>query len=585
MKALEKCPDRKMKAWCTDWIEKRYVPVSYKQLMKKFNRFKANEFIHPDWLHDGRPTAIDPKKLNQKVAEKLEVQGQTVGPKMIKGLVADVRREDLVESGYVPIGITAELSDKTIGRYSTRVRVEVPRADHEVRLTKHVMKKTNSRYTREQSLRSMDSFFNIVGAVHYRICPPFANTAKIEDATEGAKWFYEAVKEANGGLDISPVLPGLITSTDDSTLYHCVEEKDDTAEWVLVKGPTGSRGAFTCEKDEQFKGIKARFRVTLAADQTIGPLCIYLTGLTEDKLSRSKCPSGIYEIPIQGLSYSGAIDPRDETYGYVVCLRSDAGVESVEKRAAAHYHTTKLRPFIEQQRMLLGWEQGTEIPEALTSVSWCDGGQAQLAAITEEEIQQGDAELKMETCKHSSAHSTLEQPCDAGTGFKNIKRNSKKLTSKSQPMSGYNARVHTIMDRERSEGTLVLSASEHRAVKDLICVSPPMISKSFTQDVIDKSFHEPGMTDANTSSFPDGDKLLATIRRPMTVEEYRLIRSSQVGNIKHVVDNGHISDDEYKRLGYPIDIDVFKNEYPCDATISYERASSACEASVTREAT
>jgi hypothetical protein len=45
------------------------------------------------------------------------------------------------------------------------------------------------------------------------------------------------------------------------------------------------------------------------------------------------------------------------------------------------------------------------------------GGHEQLAAIIEEEIQQGDAVLKiMETCKHASAHRTVE--CDTSSGFK-----------------------------------------------------------------------------------------------------------------------------------------------------------------------
>jgi hypothetical protein len=88
-----------------------------------------------------------------------------------------------------------------------------------------------------------------------------------------------------------------------------------------VKGETGARGTFTYEKDGKFTGIKAQFQVTIAADRTIAPICIYLTGLTEEKLSCSKCPGGILEIPIQGLTYSGAIDPRDKLVGYVICLR------------------------------------------------------------------------------------------------------------------------------------------------------------------------------------------------------------------------------------------------------------------------
>jgi hypothetical protein len=75
--------------------------------------------------------------------------------------------------------------------------------------------------------------------------------------------------------------------------------------------------------------------------------------LTEEKLSCSKCPGGILEIPIQGLTYSGAIDPRDESVGYVICLHSDKELESVEKRAAAHYHETSLGLLLKDREFYL----------------------------------------------------------------------------------------------------------------------------------------------------------------------------------------------------------------------------------------
>jgi hypothetical protein len=84
----------------------------------------------------------------------------------------------------------------------------------------------------------MDSAFkSVVGATHYyHVCPPFSNIAKIEDVTECAKQFYDVVKEAHGGLNISPVLLALITSTDDSSaLYHCVEQQDDTMDGYLSR--------------------------------------------------------------------------------------------------------------------------------------------------------------------------------------------------------------------------------------------------------------------------------------------------------------------------------------------------------------
>ena len=66
--------------------------------------------------------------------------------------------------------------------------------------------------------------------------------------------------------------------------------------------------------------------------------------------------------------------------------------------------------------------------------------------------------------------------------------------------------------------------------------------------LINRSFVLSGMIDENTSSFPDGE----------------------VGNIKYVLEKGEVDDEKYDRLGYPIDIDVFGNEYPCNAGITNE---------------
>jgi hypothetical protein len=137
-------------------------------------------------------------------------------------------------------------------------------------------------------------------------------------------------------------------------------------------------------------------------------------------------------------------------------------------------------------------------------------------------------------------------------------------------MSAYKARVHNIFDRLRREEMLVLSPSEHRALKDLICVGPSLMSKSFTQDVINRSFVLAGMIDENMSSFPDGDKLMATIRRLITVEEHKLVLSSEVQNIKHVLEEGVVGEDKYNHFGYPVDMDIFGNEYLCNAGITNE---------------
>jgi hypothetical protein len=50
---------------------------------------------------------VDHDRLNKKVAEKLQVQVQVVGTKMIAELVSEVQNEQLLEDGFVPLGDSA----------------------------------------------------------------------------------------------------------------------------------------------------------------------------------------------------------------------------------------------------------------------------------------------------------------------------------------------------------------------------------------------------------------------------------------------------------------------------------------------
>jgi hypothetical protein len=53
---------------------------------------------------------VDHDRLNKKVAEKLQVQGQAVGTKMIAELVSEVQNEQLIEDGFVPLGDSTTVS-------------------------------------------------------------------------------------------------------------------------------------------------------------------------------------------------------------------------------------------------------------------------------------------------------------------------------------------------------------------------------------------------------------------------------------------------------------------------------------------
>jgi hypothetical protein len=107
MKVLESCPKGAMKEWCTEWKKKNYVHVGYEQITRKFQKYYDGKKIKPNWGQTGRPMIVDHDRLNKKVAEKLQVQVQVVGTKMIAELVSEVQNEQLLEDGFVTLGDSA----------------------------------------------------------------------------------------------------------------------------------------------------------------------------------------------------------------------------------------------------------------------------------------------------------------------------------------------------------------------------------------------------------------------------------------------------------------------------------------------
>ena len=64
--------------------------------------------------------------------------------------------------------------------------------------------------------------------------------------------------------------------------------------------------------------------------------------------------------------------------------------------------------------------------------------------------------------------------------------------------------------------------------------------------------------------------MLNTVRREVTTAEYNLCKSTLPELLKIQLQNGHVSESEYDRLGYPVDLDPCGEEVPKTVTISQE---------------
>ena len=83
-----------------------------------------------------------------------------------------------------------------------------------------------------------------------------------------------------------------------------------------------------------------------------------------------------------------------------------------------------------------------------------------------------------------------------------------------------------------------------------------MTAKSATRNGILHGGLENGMIDRNTKRYPDFNAMLATCKLDPSNKEYKLCIDSFPYPFKLYLENGHVDDEVYERLGFPIDRDV-----------------------------
>lgn len=105
--------------------------------------------------------------------------------------------------------------------------------DPSLGVTKNPKKKTVVRAQAERSLRSTMSFILTVALTSFLVGKPPNNHPSLKmKGTEGSKVFQELVSKCHGGKTIYPILPSLLTSTDDTTLFvHKNKKKKREEGW------------------------------------------------------------------------------------------------------------------------------------------------------------------------------------------------------------------------------------------------------------------------------------------------------------------------------------------------------------------
>ena len=117
------------------------------------------------------------------------------------------------------------------------------------------------------------------------------------------------VSQANNNAPIYSVQPGLVTSTDDTTVFVFKGATKELEGWYLIdrSHDRKSQSSYSNDKGgtDNKNGLRVRLTFTMNGVGMMAAPFITVTGITERELPRSSCPSGVYIMSIPGLCAGG----------------------------------------------------------------------------------------------------------------------------------------------------------------------------------------------------------------------------------------------------------------------------------------
>ena len=281
---------------------------------------------------------------------------------------------------------------------------------------------------------------------------------------------------------------------------------------------------------------------------------ITVTGLTERELPKEGCPSGVLHIAIKGLCVGAAQDLRHDAIGYLTLYRREkckVTQTTAEQRNFAFYRKEVLLPFIALVREnLYGLKMGDPVPYELTAVSWSDGASVQLNAITDEQQQEMDSELKISSNKHSASRTAVEQPCDISPCFRSFRKLANGTSRDDVPAVGLQKKVKIKFAELKQKGILDLSEKKESALLDFLGSYPSIVSRACPTESIARGFLLNGMVDADSKANPDIAMILKTCKDKRKMQTHQALIEDKFGELySESSATGMVSDRFQESLG------------------------------------
>ena len=616
-------------------VKYRMVPIKKTSLYRLSEKSKFG-FIHQaaTWTEvtgDGRKGYLSNRELNDLI---IEIRDMTSGGMALS--TSEVRK--VVRNRIICLfqkRRKAQLLPATIPEHTLNVYVSIIKAQNVFNIYGNVSNKTESRSVAEWSVRSTIAYTMVVAVNHFlpgvpktRFHPKkrelSVRSLKLWEIVENA---YNKMLGTSGKdkIEMQPVLPNLVTTTDEVTLFATSATVNSKEDLYIVAKPeelknemvtSNSRNHYKQKSsgDSHCRGVRIVINSTFTAGGLSAPIFVTVYGLSQEEMPGTE----IMTIEIPGLTVGSHQDIYSNGVGYLTFVKgsgeynSTSEVEvsnssqnemnvnvtgaddsrrtfSKESRIAQLYREKVFYPFITHIRKTkYGYDGDIQsTPDYLQCVSWMDGCNSQLKLITSEENMKNEKMRKIVCCKHSAARTAVEQAADTGAMFKHLKRI---VRSTENPTSANNSIYHHLQQQfsnlskdPKADDHLQLPSHKKKAIMLTLAKLPIATARAYGDHVIKKAFMINGQLDLDHQLVPSLENCLNTYRGNIsgTCLEQRdtLIESLY----EHTYTQGMVHEGIFDSMGIPKDMDCRGDTILRDFTITNEsRQRSKCLTSETQ---
>ena len=291
--------------------------------------------IYRVWGEVGRKRVAESTEVIDALTESFSDRtAGTFGMKEVEAAIIANRKKRML-SRNLPVVSDDQVrpSRKMVHAFTTAIA-----NDSAMAVIAKVRVKSRGREISEKSIRSTVSFHQLIA--HSDVILGSDGLQLPDDAPEGCKLFRDLVVHANGGVDVSFVLPGLKINTDDCTIFLPGPGADDIDEnevRLAFSSQISDKGDYSFHKmssssSAKFEGMLVRQTASISLAGKFAPICFAVPGFSESQIPKDKCPDGIVPLAIPGLCIGGNIDVENGTIGYVVLLRAEKGIDVSKSR-------------------------------------------------------------------------------------------------------------------------------------------------------------------------------------------------------------------------------------------------------------